>query len=401
MTDRPLRVLIVAETALPYLSGVTVATDALARGLGAAGHEVLVFAPEPPAGSVAAAPTASGPAPQVAWLPSMQLPPPAPRGYRVPVPARGGAATRSALAFAPDVVHVQSPFGAGLRGRRIARALGVPLAFTHHTRFEDYGHYLGALRSPGAGILARWLRAFWLACDAVVAPGADLGAEIRAALGTHGRPLVATIPTGIDVAAIRRLEAPDLRSLAGWPPDAVVAVALGRLAPEKGLAELLTAVARSSEVRLAVIGGGPSMGELRSRATRPDLRGRVWFAGPRPRPAALALASGGDLFVIASQTETQGLVVAEALAAGLPVVGVDAPGVRDAVRPGVDGTLVAADPAADRVARLGAAIEELARDGSRRAAMAAAARRDAGRFDLAPRVAEMVELYRTVLETRR
>ena len=362
---------------------------------------MLLLAPQPPPGSTPAAPTASGPSPLVTWLPSVQLPPPAPIGYRVPVPARGAAATRSALAFAPDVVHVQSPFGAGLRGRRIARSLGAPLVFTHHTRFDDYGHYLGALRSPGAALLARWLRAFWLACDAVVAPGIDLAAEIEAALPASGRPMVATIPTGIDVRGIHALEAHDLRAAAGWPPDARVAVTLGRLAPEKSTHEILAAVAAIPDLRLALIGGGPSAAGLRAGAARSELRDRVWFAGPRPRPEALALATAADLFVIASRTETQGLVVAEALAAGLPVVGVDAPGVRDAVRPGVDGLLVAAEPAIGRVMRLRGAVDEVAGDAPRRAAMSAAARHDADRFDVARRVDEMVELYRAVLASRR
>ena len=113
----PLRVVLVAETAPPYVSGVTVATDALARGLGAAGHEVLLLAPAPATRGFAPRATVQGPAPAVAWLPSRQLPPPAPAGYRVPQPGRGAAATRTAIAFAPHIVHVQSPFGAGLVGR--------------------------------------------------------------------------------------------------------------------------------------------------------------------------------------------------------------------------------------------------------------------------------------------
>ena len=87
---------------------------------------------------------------------------------------------------------------------------------------------------------------------------------------------------------------------------------------------------------------------------------------------------GADLFVVASRTETQGLVVAEALAAGLPVVAIDAPGVRDAVRTGTDGLLVAATPAATRPARMAEAVAGLLADRPRLAAMAEAAGRDAG-----------------------
>lgn len=397
----PLRVLLVAETALPYVSGVTVATDALARGLGAAGHEVLLLAPAPATRGPAPRATVQGPAPAVAWLPSVQLPPPAPAGYRVPQPGRGAAATRTAIAFAPHIVHVQSPFGAGLVGRRVARRLGVPLVFTHHTRYRDYRHYLGLLSVAGGGILERWLFAFWKSCDAVIAPGSDLAAEIRARLGPESRTSVVTIPTGIDVAAIEALDAADPRVAAGWPPDAIVCATLGRLAPEKSVDVLLDAVAAVPSVRLAVVGDGGSGDALRARARRPDLAGRVWFAGMRPRDEALALLRGADLFCVASETETQGLVVAEALAAGLPVVGLDAPGVRDAVRPGIDGLLVAASPHQQAAIRLAEAIGALVDDGPRRHLMAAAAATGASRFDLAARIGEVVDLYRSAIARRR
>lgn len=399
--DRRLRVLLVAETGLPYLSGVTVATDALARGLGAAGHEVLLLVPRPAAGDEAPPAVGSGgPAPRTVWLPSVQLPRPAPPRYRVPLPLAGRAAMREALAFAPHVVHVASPFGAGRRGRRIARRLGVPLVFTHHTRFDDYAHYLGPLAGPARTALRRWLGAFWAACDAVVAPGTDLGAEIRALLPPRAATVVRVIPTGIDLEVVRGLVPDDLRARAGWPADAVVAVALGRLAPEKSVEEILEAVAAVPGLHLAVIGDGPSAAALRRHAADPDLATRTWFAGARPRTAALSLLASGDLFVVASRTETQGLVVAEALAAGVPVVGVDAPGVRDAVRDGLDGMLVAAEPAADRPARLAAALATLLADGPRRRAMATAAAEGAERLALATRTAETVALYRELLARR-
>ncbi len=398
MSGSPLRVLIVAETALPYVSGVTVATDALARGLGAAGHRVMLLAPRPPHGTPPADAGTSGPPPEMAWLPSLQLPPPAPPAYRIPVPVAGQRAMRAARAFAPDIVHVQSPFGAGLRGRRLARRAAVPLVFTHHTRFDDYAHYLGRLAHPGAVTLDRWLAAFWASCDAVIAPGEDLGAEIVAQMPAHARTVVRVIPTGVDVAAIRALAPFDIRAAAGWPVEAVVAVTLGRLAPEKSVDDVLDAVACVGELRLAVVGGGPSANALRARAGHDDLRGRVWFAGSLPRPDALAIVRGADLFVTASRTETQGLVVAEALAAGVPVAGLDAPGTRDAVRSGLDGHLAAPEPRSGRAERLAAAIEQVA---AHRARLAAATSAGAERRALPVRAAEVADLYRELISRRR
>jgi len=398
-----LRVAIFAESYLPYLSGVTVSTEALARGLAAAGHEVLLVAPRPASGREPGSAGAPGPDPRMAWLPSFQVPGPAPAGYRVPWPIPS-AALREVADFRPQVVHAQSPFVSGLMARRVALRGGSPLVFTHHTRFGDYGHYLGPVAAPGRALVDRYLHSFWSGCAAVVAPGSELAAEIQARLGERPRPVVRVIPTGIDVAAIGALSPVDVRVAAGWPTDSVVVESLGRLAPEKSVDLLMgafaTALLGDPTLRLLLVGGGPSMASLRERAQRADLRGHVHLAGSRPRLEALALTKGGDLFAFASQTETQGLVLAEALAAGVPVVAIDGPGVRDSVRDGLDGVVIPAQPPADRQGRLAAAIVALAGDAKRRRLMASAASSGAGRFDIQGRIGEMVDLYRQLLAGR-
>jgi glycosyltransferase involved in cell wall biosynthesis len=342
-----------------------------------------------------------GPEPGYAWLPSYLLPRIVPAGYRMPLPLPWTDAVADARRFTPDVVHAHSPFVTGLLARRLARAAGAPLVFTHHTRFADYGHYLGPLAGPGAALADAYLARFWTACAAVIAPSTDLAAEIRARMQAPGRDRVYVIPTGIDVAAIGALPGRDPRPPAGWPADAVVVATLGRLAPEKSPMTILEAVAHAAVrvpvLRLYVIGGGPSAGELRERASRPDLAGRVHFTGGLPRTDALARLAGADLFAFASRTETQGLVLAEALAAGLPAVAVDGPGVRDSVRDGVDGMVVPAEPAERRHILLGDAIAELALDASRRADMGARAGGDAARFAVEGRVAETEAVYRSLL----
>jgi len=396
LTVRPLRIAIFTESYLPYLSGVTVSTEALARGLAEAGHQVLLVAPRPARGVQVGSGGASGPEPRIAWLPSIQLPPPAPRGYRVP--ARLWSTTRrETVAFEPDLVHTQSPFVAGWMARQVAAQTGAPLVFTHHTRFGDYGHYLGPLAKPGRALLDAHLRRFWARCAAVVAPGSDLADEIRGRLLAGSRPLVAWIPTGIEVGAIRAIPAVDPRLDTGWPTESVVVASLGRLAREKSVDAVLDAFAAAARVepraRLIFIGGGPRRDALSARSRALGLSDRVHFTGTMPRRDALALLKASDLFAFASLTETQGLVVSEALACGLPVAAVDGPGTRDAVRPGVDGMLV--PPGA-----LDEALGELIADSTKRAEMGAAAARGATRFDRADRIAQLVELYRGLLGDR-
>lgn len=396
-----MRILLTAESFLPYLSGVTVSVDALARGLGARGHEVLVLAPAPARGSEPGGAGSPGPEPRYAWLPSYQLPGLVPPRYRMPWPAPWTAAVREARRFAPDVVHAHSPFVSGLLARRLARRAGAPLAFTHHTRFADYGHYLGPLAGPGAALTEAYLGRFWGACAAVIAPSTDLAAEIAERLPPPRRRRVHVIPTGVDVAGIQSVAVSDPRPAVGWPPDAIVAVSLGRLAPEKSPMTVLDAVALAGahdpRLRLLVIGGGPSEAALRARAEQPDLAGRVAFTGMLPRSEVLARLRGGDLFVFASRTETQGLVLAEALSAGLPAVAVEGPGVGDSVRDGVDGIIVPTQPEPDRAEGLAAAIALLAGDRARRRRMAGRAAADAGRFSVEGRVGQTEALYRTLL----
>jgi len=403
MSERSLRVAIFGESYLPYLSGVTVSTEALARGLGAAGHEVLLVVPRPAHGMQPGTAGATGPDPRVAWLPSFQPPSPAPAGYRIPSPLPS-AALDAAVEFAPEIVHAQSPFTSGVMARRVARRLKAPLVFTHHTRFGDYRHYLGPLAIPGSVLMDAYLRRFWRRCAAIVAPGNELAREIEERLGRPPRPLVRTIPTGIEVSELAELAAVDPRPLADWPTESVVVAALGRLAPEKSVDLLFEAFADVASTdplaRLLVVGSGPSEAGLRRRAGKGDLAGRVHLSGQLPRGEALALIKGADLFMGASRTETQGLVLAEALAVGLPVVALEGPGVSDSVRDGVDGVIVPADPAADRQARLAEAVSALCRDRDRRQSLARGALAGAVRFGVTARIGEVVLLYRELLAGR-
>jgi 1,2-diacylglycerol 3-alpha-glucosyltransferase len=397
----PLRVAIFGESYLPYLSGVTVSTETLARGLRAAGHQVLLVAPRPADGAEPTGAGASGPSPEYAWLPSYEAPRPAPPGYRMPWPVPSDG-LRAARDFGPEIIHAQSPFVSGLMARRTAQRTGAQMVFTHHTRFGDYRHYLGPLAAVAEGTLNAYLGDFWAGCAAIVAPGSTLAAEISQRMGRRRRPLVRVIPTGIDVGALQAVTSRDLRATHGWPSDAVVVASHGRLAAEKNVALLVEAFAAAASnnprLRLVLIGDGPAAAAIAARAAAPDLAGRVALAGRMPRREALAAVAGADLFAFASQTETQGLVLAEALAVGLPVVALAGPGVDDSVRDGVDGMLVRPAATDDATHLLGEAIATLAGDPARRGAMATLAREGAERFDVVRRIDEVVALYRQLLD---
>jgi 1,2-diacylglycerol 3-alpha-glucosyltransferase len=400
---QPLRIAIFGESYLPYRSGVTVSTETLARGLAARGHEVLLVVPRPARGEQPGTVGARGPEPVTAWLPSAH-PPGAPPGYRVPLPVPS-AALRRAEAMDPDIVHANSPFTSGVMARALARRVRAPLVFTHHTRFGDYGHYLGPLAPVVPRVTGRWLASWWSGCAAVIAPGSELADEIRDALAPRQRPLVRWIPTGIDVDAIAALPEGHPRRRAGWDHAARVVVSLGRVAAEKNVLTLVDAFAvaakRRPRLRLLLVGGGPAERLARERAEDLGLADRVHVTGGLPREVALMLVKASDVFAFASRTETQGLVLAEALACGLPVAALDGPGVAGTIRDGRDGLLVAAEPADTQAERLGDAIGHLASDRRMRAQMAAAALAGARRFEVRKLVARVEDLYREVLAARR
>ena len=237
MSERPLRIAIFGESYLPYLSGVTVSTEALARGLGAAGHEVLLVAPRPARGRRPGKRRRAGarPARRLAAV----LPAPRSGAGRLPGAMARSRRRRSAPPprSAADVVHAQSPFTSGLMARRVARRVGAPLVFTHHTRFGDYGHYLGPLARARRGRCSTaYLRRSGAGCAAIVAPGSELATRSRRRLSRPAAPGRAGHP---DRHRGGRHRPRSPASTRGRRPagraDALVVATLGRLAPEKSV----------------------------------------------------------------------------------------------------------------------------------------------------------------------
>jgi glycosyltransferase involved in cell wall biosynthesis len=192
----------------------------------------------------------------------------------------------------------------------------------------------------GRNLLRAYLPAFCRHCDLVIAPSPSL-VGVLSQLGITSR--VKVIPTGIDLMPFQKPAKQLNRQALGLTAEALVLIYLGRLSPEKNLGFLLRAfaavAAAQPHVVLLLVGEGPETDNLRREAQRLGLTERVKFLGKIPYnavPDHLALA---DIFITASQTETQCLSLVEALAGGLPVLGIDSPGVRDAIVDGENGLL--------------------------------------------------------------
>ncbi|HVQ78186.1 MAG TPA: glycosyltransferase [Candidatus Binatia bacterium] len=380
-----MRVGIFTNNYLPFRGGVTTAVETLREGLGARGHGVWVFAPGPrhaddPAG--------------VYRYPS--LPTPTYPGFALVLPVAPRLA-RLARGLDLDVVHAQHPFLLGVTARRLARRTGRPLVFTYHTRYEKYAHYVPLPGRLVAALAVRLSCRFAASADLVMAPSIHIAEVLR---GRGVSAPVAVIPTGVPVDRFHPGDRAAARRDLAWPEGVPVCLYVGRLDREKSVERVVAAFeiigGALRDARLVLVGQGSHEAALRARAARSPVHERIHFHGGVARLALPRLYRAADVFLFASETETQGLVLAEAHACGLPAVAVRASGVDEVVDDGETGLLTKADPAS-----LGEAAIALLLDRGRREAMGRAARRLAeSAFSATRQVAAVLGAYEGVVAAR-
>ncbi|HEX6489317.1 MAG TPA: glycosyltransferase family 1 protein [Candidatus Dormibacteraeota bacterium] len=329
-----MRIAVFTETAPPNLNGVVRRLDQTLQRLLAGGDEVLVFAPGPVPSEWSGAEVVPAP-----YLP-LPLYPEIAAGFPRP-------ALRSRLArFRPDVVHVVNPALLGAGGIVYARSLGVPVMASFHTHLPKYlSHYgLGALEPLAWGILR--------SVHNKAALNLCISDPIAEELRGHGIERVHVAWRGgvdADLFNPKRRSREMRARLTDGNPDAPLLVSAGRLSAEKGLDLLGGVLPRLPGARLALVGDGPHRADLEQQfAGLP-----VHFAGYLRGEELASAVAAADAFVFTSQTDTLGLVVLEAMAAGVPVVACNSGGVPDLVRPGWNGLLFEPGDAIHAAAALG------------------------------------------------
>lgn len=229
----------------------------------------------------------------------------------------------------PDIVHSHHPHLLGNTAVRVAGRLGRPLVFTHHTMYEHYLHYVPTGASRLREFVVALVTGYCNLCDCVVAPSVSVAAVLR----ERGvETPIEIIPTGVEIRRFAQGDGAAFRRRRRIPRKAFVAGYVGRLAPEENLSFLAEAVceqiARARCGHFLVVGAGPSAREVRDLFARAGLRKRLHLVGALDGQDLVDAYHAMDAFVFASYSETQGMVLAEAMAAGKPVVALDAPGVR-------------------------------------------------------------------------
>jgi glycosyltransferase involved in cell wall biosynthesis len=383
-----MRILMISDVYFPRINGVSTSIQTFRRGLHAAGHETVLIAPQYPVpysdGGDA------GQQGRIIRVPSRYLP-------RDPEDRimKGGAlkALRPELKKGGfDLVHIQTPFLAHYHGVAIAKELGVPVIETYHTYFEEYLHHYVPLvpRAAMRFIARRFTVSQCSALDALVVPSKAM----QKALQDYGvRCPMHIIPTGMEMERFAGGDGNRFRAKLDIAPGRPTLVHVGRIAHEKNIDFLLRmfvrVVKRKPETVLVIAGEGPALEHCKSYVESLKLSANVRFVGYLSREHELPdCYSAGDLFVFSSRTETQGLVLLEAMASGTPVVSTSYMGTTDIVQP-ERGARVAPDNEegfADRVI-------ELLNDPSRRRSMATEARTYAATWSAGAMATRMAELY--------
>jgi glycosyltransferase involved in cell wall biosynthesis len=321
---------------LPFVGGVPISIARLAQGLRKLGHEVYVFAPTYP----------EDPSLDDDLTIRCKL-----LFYYNDYPVVNIFSSDIEKCFASlniDIVHVHHPYWMGSKGLKLARKYDVPVVFTYHTRLEKYAHhipFIGPLFQNG--IPHCIIRKFAQKCDAVFAPTRTAKAYLRN-IGVSRSVVV--LPTGVDFASYRNLETREqqmLREKFGVT-DGIILLSVSRLAKEKNLEFLLEGIRYIKEhteidFKCIVVGDGPEKENILRLIESGVLRDVVYLVGPLEQQEMSKYYMASDIFVFASQSETQGMVLLEAMAGGCPVVAVRSGGIEDMIQDGRNGFKTVAD----------------------------------------------------------
>lgn len=239
--------------------------------------------------------------------------------------------------FKPDVIHVHHPFLMGDTALRLAYTYNVPLVFTHHSLYEENVGDSETVKK----FVTDLATGFANCCDYVIAPSESV-AEMIKERGVKTQ--IKVIPTGLQLSQYNGTSE-KIREKLKISKDSFVVGYVGRLSPEKNLPFLARALTlflkKEKKVIFLIVGSGPSEAEMRILFKDQQLEEQIRFSGEMKGEELIQAFQAIDVFAFSSQSETQGMVLNEAMAAGTPVVGVDAPGVRDIVKDKINGRLIA------------------------------------------------------------
>ncbi len=337
-----MNILMVTNTFTPHVGGVAKSVAAFTEAYRRLGHRVLVIAPvfeNMPENET-----------DVIRVPAIQNFNGSDFSVRLPIP---GYVSASLDEFRPDIVHSHHPFLLGHAALLVAASFDVPLVFTHHTMHEQYTHYVPLDSLQLKRFVVQLATGYANLSDRVIAPSQSIAEILR---GRGVETAIEVISTGVDAQRMSQGNGSTIRKRMNIPPGAQVIGHTGRLAPEKNLHFLAEAVAEfidcHPKTHFLVVGEGPSRNEIEFVFKKASVDSNLHFTGNLKGQDLVDSYHVMDLFAFASKSETQGMVLVEAMAAGVPVVALDAPGARDVITHNKNGWLIDSEDLAAFVSAL-------------------------------------------------
>ena len=387
-----MKICMMTNTYLPHVGGVARSVHTFSEEYRKMGHDTLVVAPEFPKTDEASATEEKN----VVRLPALQQFNGSDFSVRLPI---AGFFNDAIDAFQANIIHSHHPFLLGDTAVRIAASKHVPIIFTHHTLYEDYTHYVPG-DSPGLKQFAIELSTCYAnLCDGVIAPSESIARLIK---GRGVETPIRVIPTGVDVKGFGSGDGAAFRAANKISPGTFVVGHLGRLAPEKNLSYLCRAVGqflkKEPKAVFLLVGGGSAEKEIRAIFKKQKLLNRVVMPGKKSGEDLFDAYAAMDVFAFSSFSETQGMVIAEAMAAGLPVVALNASGVREVVRDGKNGFLLDAKAGEEEFA---ACLSKIKTEAKFRKELEAGARRTAKNFSKEQSAKKALEFYEEIRQQTR
>ncbi len=380
-----MRIGIMADAYKPHLSGITNYIELNKQYLEKAGHDVYVFT----FGNQDYADNE----PNIIRSPGLPL---VDTGYYFSFRYSRKA---KQLLQTMDVAHVHHPFLSGRLALRYCRPLDIPILFTNHTRYDLYAQaYLPGLpESISNGLLKTYMPGFCAAVDMVISPSPGMASILRQ---FKVEAPITIVPNGIDIKRFQQPAQPEIRSRFGVSPGDTLLVYVGRLAREKSLDFLMQAflgtAAAVDNAHLLLIGDGPMREELQKSAQNSPFARRIHFTGKLDYAQIPDYMAACDAFVTASVSEVHPLSVIEAMASGLPVLGIQSPGVSDTITDGRTGYL-----STKNLPTFTAKMTRLCLDASQRKAMGQAARVESERYAIERTLALMIGHYERLSQQSR
>ncbi|MBM2820524.1 MAG: hypothetical protein HW405_284 [Candidatus Berkelbacteria bacterium] len=383
---RKLRVGIFSECYHPVLNGVVVSIDTFRAELEKLGVEYFIFTTE--------VPEYQDDDPRVIRFSSMV--PFKSGGGRYPIawPRLVGKEAERVASLDIDLVHSQHLLSVGHLGLKIAMNLGIPSVLTYHTLLAEYTHYVPLFGPLSREYLIKKSRNICNQYDQIVTPSPSMKRVLR----EYGvRRPIEPIPTGVNVDDFQGpLSRKAVEEKWKIPKKSKILLYVSRIAEEKNVDFLLRAAKSLAEKRddfcLLLIGGGPKLEEFQKLVREWGLEKRFIFTGMLPKDETNRYFGAADIFVFSSITETQGIVITEAMAAGVPAVAVAIMGPSDIIINGQDGYLV---PLKEDI--FAAKINELLEDNELRTKMGKSAKVNALKYSQQKCAEKMLSIYEKLI----